>query len=89
LIDGAIGRLSLFHKTFGYYGDGVSSRTAIMPTDWREKDQTWLREAFRSGIANPDRTATLLRTELPDEAPAHDELERRFAAATTAPAADT
>ncbi len=83
LIDGSIGRNSQFHKTFGYYGDGVSPNSAIMPLDWRsraleyvtpdglatavcpsaddiaiakltawrEKDQAWLREALRSGIA--------------------------------------
>ena len=94
LIDGTIGRLSQFHRIFGYYGDGVSPRTATMPLDWRtraveyvtpdgfataicpsaediaiaklcawrEKDQTWLREAFRSGIAKQNRTAELLRT---------------------------
>ncbi len=30
LIDGSIGRYSLFHKTFGYYGDGVSPNSAVM-----------------------------------------------------------
>lgn len=35
LIDAMIGRDSQFHRTFGYYGDGVSPRTAIMPLDWR------------------------------------------------------
>src|ERR1051326_2386159 len=35
LIDASIGRYSQFHKTFGYYGDGVSKRAAIMPLDWR------------------------------------------------------
>jgi len=37
LIDGAIGRDSLFHKTFGYFGDGVSPSTAVMPLDWRSR----------------------------------------------------
>jgi hypothetical protein len=37
LIDGSIGRYSQFHRTFGYYGDGVSPRTAIMPLDWRSR----------------------------------------------------
>lgn len=113
LIDGSIGRYSQFHRTFGYYGDGVSPRTAIMPSDWRsraveyvtpdglataicpsaediaiaklcawrEKDQAWLREVFRSGIAKPDRVAALLRTGLPAEAPAPDELARRLTVA--------
>ena len=48
---------------------------------WREKDQAWLREAFRSGIASADRVAALLGMELPDEAPARDELVRRVAVA--------
>jgi hypothetical protein len=110
LIDGSIGRDSLFDRTFGYYGDGVSARTAVMPIDWRtraseyvtpdglatatcpsaddiaiaklcawrEKDQAWLREALRSGIVKADRTAALLRTELPAEAPEPDELIRRL-----------
>ena len=114
LIDGSIGRYSQFHRTFGYYGDGVSPRTAIMPVDWRtraveyttpdalatavcpsaddiaiaklcawrEKDQAWLREAFRSGVANAARVRALLATELLAEAPAQDELIRRLAAAS-------
>jgi len=116
LIDGSIGRDSQFHRTFGYYGDGVSPSTAIMPSDWRsraveyvtpdglatavcpsadeiaiaklcawrEKDQAWLREAFRSGVAKADRVAALLQAELTAEAPAPDELARRVAAAAHA-----
>lgn len=34
LIDGAIGRLSLCHDTFGYCVDGVVPPTATMPADW-------------------------------------------------------
>lgn len=34
LIEGAIGQLSMFHDTFGYYADGVGPETAVMPTDW-------------------------------------------------------
>jgi hypothetical protein len=34
LIDGAIGQLSMFHDTFGYYADGVGPDTATMPGDW-------------------------------------------------------
>lgn len=117
LIDGSIGRYSLFHKTFGYYGDGVSPSTAVMPLDWRsraveyvtpdglatavcpsandiaiakltawrEKDQAWLREALRSGIAKADRIAALLRTALSPNAPAPDELARRLAIASHFP----
>lgn len=37
LIDGAIGELSSFHETFGYYAQGVSLRTAILPRDWEDR----------------------------------------------------
>lgn len=36
LIAGAIGELSMFHDTFGYYADGVSPETAKMPADWMQ-----------------------------------------------------
>lgn len=114
LIDGSIGRYSHFHRTFGYYGDGVSPRTAVVPLDWRsraveyvtpdglatavcpsaddiavaklfawrEKDQAWLREAFRSGIAQAATVAALLKGSLPETAPAPEERDRRLASAT-------
>jgi hypothetical protein len=31
LIDGAIGELSMFHQTFGYYAHGVDETTATLP----------------------------------------------------------
>ncbi len=37
LIDGAIGELSLFHDTFGYYAQGVGRETAVLPADWEER----------------------------------------------------
>jgi hypothetical protein len=37
LIDGSIGRNSAFHQTFGYYGDGVSPDTAILPKGWQDR----------------------------------------------------
>lgn len=36
-IDGAIGELSAFHETFGYYAHGVSVSTAVLPAGWRER----------------------------------------------------
>ncbi len=36
-IDGAIGELSQFHQTYGYYAHGVSSATAILPQGWQER----------------------------------------------------
>jgi hypothetical protein len=34
VIDGAIGELSIFHSTFGYYAHGVGEETAILPLGW-------------------------------------------------------
>jgi hypothetical protein len=32
-VDGAIGELSTFHETFGYYAQGVSVSTAVLPEE--------------------------------------------------------
>jgi hypothetical protein len=45
---------------------------------WREKDQAWLSEAFRSGVAKADKARALLRGPMPEAAPAADELTRRW-----------
>lgn len=37
LLDGAIGELSQFDETFGYYGQGVSISTAVLPTGWQDR----------------------------------------------------
>lgn len=37
LIDGAIGEYSMFHETYGYYAQGVSSNTAILPSGWEQR----------------------------------------------------
>jgi hypothetical protein len=37
LIDGSIGEASMFHETFGYYAQGVSESTAVLPTGWRDR----------------------------------------------------
>ena len=37
LVDGAIGELSLFHQTFGYYAHGVDDTTATLPAGWAER----------------------------------------------------
>lgn len=37
LIEGAIGALSQFDETFGYYADGVGPETAVMPPDWMDR----------------------------------------------------
>ena len=36
-VDGSIGELSRFHETYGYYAQGVSVRTAILPIGWMER----------------------------------------------------
>jgi hypothetical protein len=36
-IDGAIGESSEFHKTFGYYAQGIGPDTAILPVDWMQR----------------------------------------------------
>ena len=37
MLTGAIGELSSFHDTFGYFGDGVSIEAAVLPDGWRER----------------------------------------------------
>ncbi len=37
LIDGAIGELSTFHQTFGYYAHGVDETTATLPAGWKDR----------------------------------------------------
>lgn len=37
LIDGSIGELSVFQETFGYYAQGVTPQTAILPSGWRKR----------------------------------------------------
>jgi hypothetical protein len=37
LLDGSIGEASMFHETFGYYAQGVSEKTAILPEGWRDR----------------------------------------------------
>lgn len=36
-VDGAIGELSMFHESFGYYAQGVSVTTAVLPEGWRDR----------------------------------------------------
>jgi hypothetical protein len=37
LIDGAIGELSRFHETHGYYAHGVGPETATLPAGWEDR----------------------------------------------------
>ena len=37
ILDGAIGELSNFHETFGYYAHGVDETTATLPEGWLDR----------------------------------------------------
>jgi hypothetical protein len=37
LIDAALGELSSFHQTFGYYAHGVDETTAMLPAGWQDR----------------------------------------------------
>jgi hypothetical protein len=37
LIDGSIGEGSPFHAAYGYYAQGVSETTAVLPSGWRDR----------------------------------------------------
>lgn len=41
LIDGAIGAMSSFDLMYGYHADGVGPETAVMPPDWRSREQLY------------------------------------------------
>ena len=36
-IDGALGELSTFHQTFGFYVHGVSLETSVLPDEWKDR----------------------------------------------------
>lgn len=36
-VEGAMGELSQFHETFGYYAQGVSITTAVLPSGWQDR----------------------------------------------------
>lgn len=37
LLTGTLGELSPFHDSFGYYADGVSLETAVLPDGWQDR----------------------------------------------------
>ncbi len=37
VIDGAIGELSMFHSRFGYYAQGATAVTAVLPEGWKDR----------------------------------------------------
>jgi len=48
LVDGSIGELSSFHEAFGYYAQGVSLTTAVLPSGWQDRVV-----AYREGDYEP------------------------------------
>lgn len=50
-VDGAIGELSQFHETYGYYAQGVEISTAVLPTGWEERAELLDRPDSRPGYA--------------------------------------
>ncbi len=51
LIDGSIGEASMFHATFGYYAQGVSQSTAVLPHGWRDRLVRYETEATNGVVA--------------------------------------
>ena len=51
LVDAAIGELSQFHETFGYYAQGVSVTTAVLPDGWRDRLVRFATAASAPGAA--------------------------------------
>jgi len=49
MVDGALGEDSMFHHTFGYYAQGVSVATAVLPTGWRDRLVVFEDEATAPG----------------------------------------
>lgn len=52
LIDGAIGELSFFHDTFGYYAQGVGPTTAVLPNGWEARLVIVANENTRGAIGH-------------------------------------
>ncbi len=50
-VDGAIGELSQFHETNGYYAQGVEISTAVLPIGWENRAEILDRPDSRPGYA--------------------------------------
>ncbi|GAB3598847.1 hypothetical protein GCM10027586_01090 [Kineococcus gypseus] len=51
-VDGAIGEDSGFHQMYGYYAQGVSVSTAVLPDGWRERLVVWQSRSSEPGRAH-------------------------------------
>jgi hypothetical protein len=95
LIDGSIGEASMFHATFGYYAQGVSESTAILPAGWRDRlvrfetpatggVVAWCLEAhdlwISKAIANREKDVDFCRALLASEIVGRDTLRSRLEA---------
>jgi hypothetical protein len=49
MVDGSLGEDSPFHSTFGYYAQGVSVTTAVLPTGWRDRLIVFENESTQPG----------------------------------------
>jgi hypothetical protein len=49
MVEGAIGELSLFHETYSYYAEGVSTSTAILGIGWEERLVVFENESTKPG----------------------------------------
>ncbi|MCY7365982.1 MAG: hypothetical protein LH469_11835 [Frankiaceae bacterium] len=69
-VDGAIGELPQFHETFGFYAQGVSVKTAVLPNGWRNRVVVELLDRIgRSGVPRPPRLRRLQAHRLPRQGP--------------------
>lgn len=49
-IDGAIGEGSMFHRTYGYYAQGVETTTAVLGAGWRDRLVPVICEAAETAV---------------------------------------
>ena len=71
-VDGAIGELSQFHETFGFYAQGVSVSTAVLPNGWHDRVVSWSNSSTGSAAAaflDPPRLRRIQARRLPRQGP--------------------
>ena len=68
-VDGAIGELSRFHETYGYYAQGVSVSTAVLPDGWESRTVEFGSPRRRAGSCPMPRGARLRRRQARRGAP--------------------
>jgi hypothetical protein len=53
LVDGAIGELSGFHEFHGFYAQGVSVHTTVLPEGWRDRVVVWSDGPVQAAFLEP------------------------------------